>query len=82
MNLIKYFIYFQLFLMDSSRPNSQHQQVLLKSPLSPDQIAVLGLFNACGIRLDNRTFLNVWRLVNLGVPPNVIVDILRDVAAK
>jgi hypothetical protein len=60
--------------MDSSR------HLTIKSPLNPDQIRVLSLFHSCEVKVDNKTFLSVWKLVNLGIPPNVINNLLRDVA--
>ena len=57
-----------------------HHQFTLKSPLSPDQLRVLTLYHQCGVKIDNKTFISIWKLVNLGIPPSVIVDFLRDIA--
>ena len=58
----------------------ERRTLALTSPLSSDQLRILGLYKEVGIKLDNKTFLAIWKLVNLGIPPNVIVDLLRDIA--
>ena len=60
---------------------TKQQQFTWKSPLSAEQLRVLSLYHQCGVNLDNKTFLAVWKLASLGIPANVIVDLLRDVAA-
>ncbi len=41
---------------------------------------MLALYRQCGIDLDEATFLNIWALANLGIAPEAITDLLRDVA--
>jgi hypothetical protein len=31
------------------------------------------LFSCCGVRIDSKTFASVWKLVDLGIPPDAIV---------
>ncbi len=58
----------------------QQHQITIKSRLSPDQLRVLALYHQCGVRIDEAAFLSIWKLVNLGIPANIIADLLRDVA--
>lgn len=55
---------------------------VIKSVLSPEQIAVYDLCqnHLALTNLSQKTFTNVWKLVELGVPAKEIVDLLKDVA--
>ena len=55
-------------------------QITLKSLLNPDQLRVQHLFHLCGVRIDSKTFLHLWKLCELGVPPHLITALLNDVA--
>ncbi len=65
----------------STAHHHHHHQIVLKSPLSPDQLRVLSLYHQCGIRIDHASFLSIWKLISLGIPSSVVTDLLRDVAA-
>lgn len=55
-------------------------QLTIKSSLSPEQLRVLSFYNNCQVTVDNKTFISIWKLASLGIPANVIVDLLRDLA--
>ncbi len=60
----------------------QQRKITVKSRLSPDQLRVLSLYHSCGIKLDSVTFLSLWKLASLGIPANIINDLLRDISRQ
>jgi hypothetical protein len=72
--------------MERGHDGFQHQQqrgqhqYTVRSRLTPEQLRVASLFRQCGVSLDESTFLGVWKLADLGVKPEAVVTLLRDVA--
>ena len=56
---------------------SSHQ-IILKSLLSADQIVVHGLYSSCGVRIDTKTLIALWKLTDLGIPTHAILALLQD----
>lgn len=54
--------------------------IILKSLLSPDQIVVQSLYSSCGVRIDTKTFVAIWKLCDLGIPTHAILALLQDTA--
>ena len=63
--------------MDKSRMPSE---VVLSSVLTPEQLQVQSLWHQCEVKIDSKTFLQIWRLTELGVPHHNIVSLLNDIA--
>ena len=70
-------IYYRDELMDSSRAQSE---VILSSILTPEQLRVQSLWHQCEVKIDSRTFLQIWKLTELGVPHHNIANLLNDIA--
>ena len=68
--------------MDHQPPKHHHQQQQFswKCSLSAEQLRVLSLYHQCGVNLDNKTFVAIWKLASLGIPASAINDLLRDTA--
>ncbi len=60
--------------------SSSSSQILLRSILTPEQILVQGLYQKCGVKIDAKTFLSIWKLCDLGIPAHAIVALIHDVA--
>ncbi|TRY63130.1 hypothetical protein TCAL_03638 [Tigriopus californicus] len=58
----------------------ERRTITIKSPLSAEQLRILALYNQCGLKLDNKTFLAIWKLCNLGIPSGHIVSLLKDLS--
>lgn len=52
---------------------------VIKSQLTPEQINVLNIYQSCGFNVDSKLFLNIWKLVEFGVEPSLIVAFINDV---
>ena len=63
--------------MDKSRMPSE---VVLSSILTPEQLQIQSLWHQCEVKIDSKTFLQIWKLTELGVPHQNIVNLLNDVA--
>ena len=55
-------------------------QIVLKSSLTPEQLRVQYLWNQCNVKVDTKTFLQIWRLSELGIPSHAIISLLNDIA--
>ena len=55
-------------------------ETVLKSILTPDQLSVQSMWHKCEVTVDSKTFLHIWRLSELGIPPYNIVTLLNDIA--
>ena len=55
-------------------------QIVLKSSLTPEQLRVQSLWHHCEAKVDSKTFLYIWQLVELGIPPHAIIRLLGDIA--
>ena len=60
---------------------SKSSQILMKSILKPDQLQVQNLYQKCGVNIDPKTFLNLWKLCELGIPAREITSFLHDIAS-
>ena len=60
--------------------SSSHHQIVLKSILNPDQVLLHNLFTLCGVKIEPKTLITVFKLVDLGIPAESIVALLHDVA--
>ena len=58
--------------------DSSSRHLTLRSSLTPDQLRVNDLFHSCGVSLSDAKFLCVWKLINLGIPPDAVIDLLRE----
>ena len=63
--------------MDKPQP---HSETVLKSILTPDQLNVQSMWHNCEVTVDPKTFLHIWRLSELGIPPYTILTLLNDIA--
>ena len=61
------------------KPHSS-TQILLKSSLTPDQLKVQSLWHQCDVKVDSKTFLQIWRLSELGIPTHAVIALLNDIA--
>jgi len=64
---------------NQTRPTSS--QILMKSILKPDQLKVQILYQKSGVNIDPKTFLNLWKLCELGIPASAVTALLHDIAA-
>ena len=53
---------------------------LVKSILTPEQLRVQNLYQKCGVNIDAKTFLSIWKLSDLGIPSHAIIALVHDVA--
>ena len=53
---------------------------LVKSILTPEQLRVQNLYQKCGVNIDAKTFLALWKLCDLGIPSHAITALVHDVA--
>lgn len=60
--------------------NKASSQILLKSILTPEQIKVQSLYQKCGVNIDPKTFLNLWKLCDLGIPAHAITALIIDIS--
>ena len=60
---------------------SKSSLILMKSILKPDQLQVQNLYQKCGVNIDPKTFLNLWKLCELGIPAREITSFLHDIAS-
>jgi len=67
--------------MESSG-RSTSSQILLKSILTPEQLKVQSLYQKCGVNIDAKTFLSLWKLCDLGIPAHAITALVHDIAAN
>ena len=51
-----------------------------ETTLTIEQFQVLELWNLCGVNVDVKTFLQIWRLAELGIPPEMIIHFLNDIS--
>ena len=63
--------------MDKPRASTQ---IVLKSSLTPEQLKVQSLWHQCDVKVDSKTFLQIWQLSELGIPPHAIITLLNDIA--
>ena len=63
-----------------TNPPSKSSEIVLKSILNPEQLRVQSLWHQCGVKVDPKTFLQIWRLTELGIPPRAIRFFLNDLA--
>lgn len=68
--------------MMEKQPSRPTSQILLKSILSPEQLKVQSLYQKCGVNIDPKTFLSLWKLCELGIPAHAITALLSDIAAN
>jgi len=70
--------------MDKQYSHSTTTHISVKSPLKPEQLRVQLLWQQCGVKVDARTFQQLWRLcdlgIPLGIPPNVVLALMNDIA--
>ena len=66
----------QKVMESSSRPS----QIIFKSVLTPEQLKVQLIYEKCGVKIDANTFLRVWKLCELGIPPQAITELIHDIA--
>lgn len=66
--------------MDKQYSHSTTTHISVKSPLKPEQLRVQLLWQQCGVKVDARTFQQLWRLCDLGIPPNVVLALMNDIA--
>jgi len=62
-------------------PRPTTSQILMKSILKPEQVKVQILYQKCGVNIDPKTFLNLWKLCDLGIPANAVIALLNDIGA-
>ena len=55
-------------------------EVVLSSVLTPEQLRVQSLWHRSEVKIDSRTFQQIWRLTELGVPHKIINNLLNDIA--
>ena len=67
------------FSMDKPS-RSKSCDYLVKSILTPEQLRVQNLYKTCGVNIDARTFLSLWKLCDLGIPAHAITALVHDVA--
>ena len=51
-----------------------------ETTLTIEQFQVLELWNLCGVNVDVKTFWQIWRLAELGIPPEMIIHFLNDIS--
>lgn len=66
--------------MEKHYSHSSTTQITVKSHLKPEQLRVQLLWQQCGVKIDGRTFQQLWRLCDLGIPPIEILNLLSDIA--
>ncbi len=71
--------------MDSANSSKAFQSltsshITIKSALNPQQRLIQSLYAEVGIHLEEKTFIAIWRLVDLGIPPEEISKLLCDIA--
>ncbi len=59
---------------------SSSNQLYFKSILSPEQLVVQSLYLQCGVKVDTKTFLAIWKLCDLGIPPHAVLSLLHETA--
>lgn len=60
---------------------SKHQ-IVLRTILNQDQILIHNLFTACGVRIDAKTLIAIFKLVDLGIPPYSICSLLNETSKQ
>ena len=55
-------------------------QIVLKSLLNPEQLRLQQLYQLCGVKIDPKTLIQLWKLCELGIPPHLITGLLHDIA--
>ena len=48
--------------------------------LTPEQMQILELWHQCGVNVDGKTFLQIWRLSEFGIPPKAIGTFLNEIS--
>ena len=48
--------------------------------LTPEKLEVFELWHQCGVNIDRKTFLQIWRLSEFGIPPKSIVSFLNEIS--
>ena len=48
--------------------------------LNPEQVKVHSIYEKCCVKIDANTFSNLWKLCELGIPPDAIVALINDIA--
>ena len=51
-----------------------------ETTLTAEQLEILELWHLCGFNVDVKTFWQIWRLTELGIPAEMIVDLLNDIS--
>ena len=59
---------------------SKSSQLIFKSVLTPEQLKVHSIYEKCGVKIDANTFLRLWKLCELGIPPDAITSLIHDIA--
>ena len=59
---------------------SKPSTLTFKSILNPEQLKVHSLYEKCGVKIDANTFSKLWKLCELGIPPEATVALMNDIA--
>ena len=51
-----------------------------ETTLTAEQLEILELWHLCGVNIDVKTFWQIWRLVELGIPAEIVVSFLNDIS--
>ena len=71
-----------VFLQDctSGVQMDKKSQIVLKSLLNPEQLRVQQLYQLCGVKIEPKTLIHIWKLCELGIPPQLILALVHDIA--
>ena len=59
---------------------SKPSTLTFKSVLNPEQLKVHSLYEKCSVKIDANTFSKLWKLCELGIPPEATVALMNDIA--
>ena len=59
---------------------SRPSQLVFKTVLTQEQLKVQAIYEKCGVKIDANTFLRLWKLCELGIPPHAITALIHDIA--
>ena len=51
-----------------------------ETTLLPEQLEALEMWHLGGVKIDVKTFWQIWRLTELGIPPKTIISFLNDIS--
>ena len=51
-----------------------------ETTLIAEQLEILELWHLCGVNIDVKTFWQIWRLTEHGIPGELIIEFLNDIS--